>query len=600
MSDVRESNSQLGWLLLRDGDAVPLKAISPDDIKAGARHRVPNPDAAPLKHRQTLDAIVDRLGFPGDFGTFKNEGWPAFQDFLRKHSCRLPARLFPADHGGCIDLFFGATLGPKRRDLADRLFESEEPAPERVFLGYGVDWKNTWDYYRFGGRDRTIATVGGEQSTADDRADQLFERRLDLSMQWGFIDDKLLWGPVRRVIDKTYWQLGSNEDKRRAHHAQVFKAVMAFRAVFDCKPEGWVDVLRFNERLVVLRAHDGCWDILWRAYRDAEPPKAADVSTEHKLAIEDLPAVLMTKSDMRRRIHFRQEVWEEHEEHEAEQAFYDRGGTALDRQLASNADVRLAWLREQGRLPVPERQRWSGDLPPGFHLVKLGERQIAMSNLIELGTFQEMLIDTGYLVRRPDGNEPWERANEGEPVAAPVGASWADAHAFCAWKERQLGVALRLPEKDELRAIHPFYSERYARMANADFLWENYPPRPIEERIDASTSHRQDIPSALTWSEPRFLEPGPELPEFPDRNGLSIKTRKRWISDFPPRAKWRADLPCAKYSGLRFIDAWDGYEWCREPGWIHGRFWEGQIGPSTWGAYKNVKVTFRLVLDLEG
>jgi hypothetical protein len=57
-------------------------------------------------------------------------------------------------------------------------------------------------------------------------------------------------------------------------------------------------------------------------------------------------------------------------------------------------------------------------------------------------------------------------------------------------------------------------------------------------------------------------------------------------------------LPIAAYDGLDFIDAWDAYEWCQEKGWISGRFWEGQIAPNCWGAYKNVKVTFRLVIDL--
>jgi hypothetical protein len=55
-----------------------------------------------------------------------------------------------------------------------------------------------------------------------------------------------------------------------------------------------------------------------------------------------------------------------------------------------------------------------------------------------------------------------------------------------------------------------------------------------------------------------------------------------------------------QYGRLTFIDAWDAYEWCQEGGWISGRFWEGQIGASSWGAYKNAKVTFRVVLDLEG
>lgn len=601
MSDVRGSTlSQLGFLLLRDGHAVPLTGISPDEIKAGAKYRVPHPDADPLRHRQMLNAIVDRLGFRGDFGDFKNGGWDDFNKFLRENGCGQRASLFPSDYGGCTSLAFSAILGPRRRQLADRIFEADKPAPERVFLGYGIDWANTWDLYRFGAPSRIVASVGGDPTTAGERVSALFTHRSDLFGQWGFLDDKLIWGPVKHIIDKTYWTLDVSESERKANYEKVVAAVRAFREVFDTQPEGWVDVLRYNDRLVILRAHDGTWDILWRAYREVEPPKPSDISTWSKLTVEDLPASLMTESDLRRAVHFRQEVWEEREAHEAEQAFYDRGGVPLDRRLTSEADVRIAWLREQGRLSVPEGPRWSGVLPPGFRRVEVAGRRLAMSDLVDLASFRRMLAETGYLERREGGNEPWDRANDGDAATAPVGASWADAQAFCAWKEKQLGVALRLPSKGELRAIHPFYSERYAQMSGSDFLWESYPPRPLEKVSGGDAEQRIDVPSAVTWSEPRFIEPGPDQPEFPPSSGWSNKSRKRWIVDFPPRATWREELPWAAHSGLRFIDAWDAYEWCQEAGWIHGRFWDGPIGLTSWGAYKNVKVTFRLVLELEG
>ncbi len=597
--DLNSKSTPIGFLLLRDGHAVPLSGVSPDDVKDGAKHRIPNPEVEPLRYRQTLNAIIDRLGFRGDFGDYSNRGWPDFLAFLRKNGCADPARLFPSDHGGCIDLYFRPAFGPTRRQLADRVFESHGPAPERVFLGNGVDWA-AWDHgMGIEPPEEVVPTIGGDPATAEARARKLFACRHALSGQWGFLDDKLVWGPVQQVVDKTYW-VSAGERERQASHDKVVEAVRAFRAVFDTRPEGWVDLVRYNERLVVLRAHDGAWDVLWRSYREEDPPEPSDIAQWTHLAIEDLPASMMSESDLQRSIHFRQEVWEEREAHEAEQAFYDRGGTAQDRQLTPDAEVRTAWLREQGRLPAGERVRWTGELPPGFRVVEVGGRRMAISELVDLGTFRRMLVDTGYLRRRPDGNEPWERANEGAHAGAPVGGSWADAQAFCAWKERQLGVAVRLPTKNELRAIRPFFSERYASLAGADFLWENFPPRPLVERADGGADLRRDLPSAVNWSEPRFLEPGPDLPEFPEPSGLSSKSRKRWIEDFPPFASWREELPWASYAGLGFIDAWDAYEWCQEVGWVHGRFWEGRIGLASWGAYKNMKVTFRLVLDLEG
>jgi len=585
--DFTTPERRLGYLLLRDGHAVPLSGISPDELKVGARCHVPNPEVDKLGHRHTLNAIVDRLGFRGDFGTFKAEGWPAFERFLKQHSCMHRAGLFPMDHGGSEYLYFGKHLGPRPRQLADRLFESgEETAPTRVFLGYGVPW-DAWS--RSGGLEEAVATVGGPPETAAARAQDLLSRRFDLMSQWGFLDDKLVEGPVRQVVYKGYGP-PEHAGRRASGRSAVHAAVLAFRAVFDAHPEGWVDVLPFNDRLVVLRGPDGGWDVLWRCYRDERPPEPNDVGASHHLSVEDLPSRLMNESDLERAVHFRQEVWEEHEAHEAEQAFYDRGGSEQQRRQATDTEVRVAWLREKGRMPAPDRERWEGILPSGFQATMVDGRRVAMSGLVDVGTFRRMLVETGYGTRRFQGNEPWERANEGADPNAPVGASWADAQAFCAWRERQLGVALRLPTRAELRALRPAYSAHYEAMANLDFPWEYEPPRP---RLDLNgRSVDEFVPAAVDWSEPRFLEPGPEQPEWAPRS------RKRWIENFPPSAAWKAELPWVTHGGLSFIDAWDAYEWCQEWGWISGRYWEGHIGPDSWGAYKNAKVTFRVVLDL--
>lgn len=598
LNDPTKAAPRPGYLLLRDGHTIPLYGISPDDLRLGAQHRVLHPERDPLKHRQTLNAIVKCLGFSGDFGTFQSEGWPKFQNFLKTHDCTHRAGLFPVDHGGCIDLCFREVFGPRPRDLADRIFEAPLPAPQRVFLGYGVNWA-AWDQGNgYHTPSAAIASLTIDTDTARQRVDDLFTRRLDLMDQWGFLDDKLIHGPVRHVVDKSYWPHGFDPEEQKTQCAKTTAAVLAFRAVFDPQPEGWVDILRYNDRLVVLRGHDGGWDILWRSYREKEPPLLSLVGSSNHLATKDMPSLLVTKSDLQRAIHFRQEVWEEHEAHEAEQAFYDRGGSMKARRTTSEADVRGAWLREQGQLPALERPWWNGALPPGFRVVVLSGRKVAMSDLIDVGSFRQMLIETSYAERRAKNSDPWERANEGAPDDIPVGASWVDAQAYCAWKERQLGVALRLPTREEMRTLRPAYSPHYEAMANRDFPWEDYPPRPLANLQNQEEG--REVPSAVVWSESRFLEPGPDTPALPPKSGISSTSRKRWIKDFPPHAAWNTQLPWAEHGGLTFIDAWDAYEWCQEKGWMSGRFWEGLIGPTSWGAYKNAKVTFRVVLDLEG
>lgn len=608
MSDILKSaERRLGYLLLRDGHAIPLRGVSPEDFKEGAKHRVLHPDVDPLKHRQTLDAIVDRLGFAGDFGTFKAKGWPEFQRFLKKHHCTNQVGVFPIDHGGCIDLCFAEHGGPSPRELADRIFFGpQEQRPRRVFLGYGVDW-SAWDNGNgFHISAAAIDSINAAPEVATQLGKNLFERRLDLMGQWGFLDDKLVYGPLATIVDKRYWELKYGPEERAKQHAKTFAAVRAFRAVFDAQPEGWVDVLPYNDRLVILRAHDGGWDLVWRSYRETEPPKPDDVADSYKLAIADLPSRLMSESDLQRAIHFRQEFWDEDEAHKAEQAFYERGGSVMERQRTASADVRRTWLIEQGILSSPERAKWAGPLPSGFHLVEIDGRKLAVSDLIDLASFRQMLVETGFGERQGKRREPWIRANEGVSDEAPVGASWVDAQAYCAWRERQLGVSLRLLTQKELRAIRPAYSKHYESMAFRDFPWENWPPRPLVEASEQVI--RQDVPSAVNWSEPRFSEPSPDVAEFPHPSGVDVSSskavnggvRKIWIKDFPPSAAWKDQIPWAEYQGLTFIDAWDAYEWCQETGHISGRFWEGDIGSTSWGAYKNIKVSFRVVMDIEG
>ncbi len=603
-TETSNPSPRAGYLLLRDGHAIPLAGISPAEIKAGAKHRVPNPDAEPVRHRQALTAIVQRLGFRGDWGDYQSQHWPAFQAFLTRAQCHHRARMFPSDHGGSRLLFFNRASGPNRRQLADRVFESAEPLPSKVFLGHGISWE-TWDQVRYRSVSDVLDTIPGLDESAVDAIAHLFhgprECRWDLWMQWGFLDNKLVKGQPEPIVDKSYWPSeaeASLSDRQRSLE-NVTAAVQAFRSLFDASEVGWVEVIPYNDRLVVLRGHDGAWEVLWRSYRQDRPPQPSDTGLDHHLAVEDLPSRLMTESNLERSVHFRQEVWDEKEAHEAEQAFYDRGGSTAERRETSWANIRIEWLREKGQLPVPERMQWSGVLPTGFHLVKVdGRKQVAMTDLIDAGSFRQMLADSGYGARRWDDREPWERANHTTSDDEPVGAAWTDAQAYCAWLERKLGVVLRLPSKDELRCLRPAYSAHYHSMANQDFPWENYPPRPLPQ--GSGGNEGREVPSAVIWSEPRFLEPSTDVPEYPPPSGCSSTSRKRWIKDFPPRATWKSDLPWAQYEGLQFIDAWDAYEWCQEWGWISGRFWEGHIGPTSWGAYKNIKVGFRLVLDLEG
>lgn len=584
-------SAPIAWLLLRDGHAVPIIGLAPDDLKAARQRAVQVPEA-PLRYRPGLDAIVHSLGFRGDFGDYIHRHWPQIQTFLRDRRCGAPRNLFSSDDWDVAPFYFGPTFGPTRRQLADRVFVGDRPVPSRVFLGVDVDWR-VWD-------DR-VRLLDIESFAPPEQL--LIANRHDLLGQWGFLDDSLVAGDVREVVDRTYHAVSRSQAELDAHAARVLAAVRAFRAVFPEHGPGWVDLLRpdDNEQLVLLRAEDGTWDLIWRDLRADAPPPPDAVPGHYSIHPDDLPELLAGEQDLIRRLYFRRKVWDEHEAHLAEQHFYDVGHTAAQRRLMSNDEVRRRWLGDT-RLPVRRVVTAGAASNAGFHAVQILGRTLFVSDLITVGEYQLMLAETGYLDRRAPGSEDWHRANDPAQVTpAPVGATWHDAQAFCAWKERPLGLQLRLPTLAELRALRPFYSQHYKHLSAHDFPWENWPPRPLGD-LGLDDSDGQvwvPVPSAVIWSEPRFHEPEPGRPQLPDPSGWTVSShsngRKRWIDDFPPRAAWAHDA-LAEHGGLHFIDAWDAYEWAQEQGQISGRFWEGGIGVDSWGAYKNVKVGFRVVI----
>lgn len=593
----------IGWLLLRDDHAVPIGGLAPDELKRGCRRIVHAPGVL-LEHARALKAVVGRLGFRGDFGDYSDQH-KALQAFLRDHRCGAWRNLFSTDSGDVSPFYFGPTFGPQRRQLADRIFVGDKRQPARVFLGVDIDWR-AWELRANVSYAEMLplrVTQHGNRAAAASPAQVLIANRHELAGQWGFIDDKLVAGELTSIVDKTYRVTPRTPAEAEARAAQTLAVVRAFRATFPDDGPGWVDVLRLdgNDRLVILRAQDGAWDFVWRDVRAEAPPPANEAPGRYRLQTMDLPASLRGEQDVARWVYFRRE-WDEHEAHVAEQHFYDVGNTQLQRQLTSDAQVRSLWVGS-GRTPRRRVVSASPRPPTGFREVKIGGRPLWISDLITVAEYRVMLDKRGYLERRAPGSEDWFRANDPASVAptAPVGATWHDAQAFCAWKEQSLDFRLRLPTLAELRAMRAFHSSHYEKLSEHDFPWEKYPPRPLAGRTADGNEPVIQVPSGVIWSEPRFLEPDPEngIPEFPGSGGWTSEGprggRRRWITDFPPRAAWRDDA-WGEHSGLRFIDAWDAYEWVQEQGMISGRFWEGPIGVDSWGAYKNSKVGFRVVI----
>lgn len=306
MSEQSNDRHPLGWLLLRDGHAIPITGLEPADLKDARRRAVPFPET-PLKHTSGLNAIVDTLGFDGDFGDYSHTHWRELSQFLLDNGCRRPTNAFSRTLGALV-FFFDSSVS--RQDLADRYFLGPQPPPQRVFLGTNVDWDGWMDHARR--MSPMSMLLGDEEFVPKDHEEAvrwILRRRTGLMGQWGFMDDKLVDGPVAKVVDKSYFPRGMDLAERHASHRKLSALLRVFRYVFDRNGEGWVDLLRFNEHLAIIRTLDGGYDLIWRNLRRSPPPGESTDGMTHGLHSIDLPATLAQGPDLARRLYFRPNVW---------------------------------------------------------------------------------------------------------------------------------------------------------------------------------------------------------------------------------------------------------------------------------------------------
>jgi hypothetical protein len=205
---------------------------------------------------------------------------PGSPSFWRPIGCTGRRDLF-ADTARFV--FFGISRlwGPNRRQLADRI--QFGPKPSRVFLGTGIDWE-AWDVRADKPRGSARSCHGSiwpsRRKWREEAEKWLLERRGEFDGQWGFMDDKLVSDPTLPLVDKSYYDDAKRMAELREQDVQRLQtAVRVFRSVFDGQAEGWVDVLRFNDKLTVLRAHDGAWDLVWNDLRESAPPRERSETT---------------------------------------------------------------------------------------------------------------------------------------------------------------------------------------------------------------------------------------------------------------------------------------------------------------------------------
>lgn len=440
----RNSDDVISWLLLRDGHAVPLTSLEPDAIKHSARKTLEHPDHE-IAHVQRLNAVVDSLGFRGNFSDYKARHWPTLRAQLDGRGLHHQVDLTDP---GTNDLLHNVGM---RRALADRLFASGRPMPTRVFTGYGHDWK-AWDAmfdtvhmdFRF---DRWVP----KPSEAANRR-WIYAHRADLTAAHNFIGDQLVDAHGSAVMTE-YPEV----------EPQTLESVAAFRWFIGQRSDGWVDIVpTAAKNLVVLAGPEGCYDLLWRDLRTGPPPAHVHDDRIDPLHPLDRPPVLVSGLErFPTWLYYHRDVWFERDQHLAEQRHYDSGGRA------GIAYPGVTTLLERHFTTLGKYVATTAGLaqpPAGFTTVAIGPKRLFVSPLVTIRELDTMMSESGYRDRRR--GDVWESGNRQDLDTAPAAATWYDALAYCAWLSGRLGTSVRLPRSEEYRAWRPLGSEAERRAEN--------------------------------------------------------------------------------------------------------------------------------------
>jgi hypothetical protein len=412
------------YLPLQNYHIAPLADITPDALLE-ATDRLLNEfrGSEEIERNTVLHFLVKRMGINGGFGDFKVE-FEKLQEFMRLNGLEKRYDVITPRHDLPI-------VKLKPRQVADRIFFSGQPLPERIFTGYDFDWgmmndrwymRNSWQNYPSTQPEYLPYDVVVERSrAAESQAEDLLEAAVEHcrtrigSAIANLLGDVLLSHHTRETklphaVLKIYKHSLMTEDDVRREEKIYREAARIFYTWINQQAEGWVHVIPYNTSLIFLKGKFGEYDFLVRGFRD-EP--FVESFFPH-LQKQDVPWPNPTAS-FKRWLYFRYEGWLEKDEHEAEIRFYADGGRTanypgpdevLRNHLAKNRDY-APW--------APETD--------GFHAVTLNGTAYCVSDLITIREFREFMASEKHYAeysRRPGRVDRWETVNSDDNESLPA------------------------------------------------------------------------------------------------------------------------------------------------------------------------------------
>lgn len=576
-----------------------LTGIKPDFLRGSARRLMR--DREDIKYTTALNFICKELGFQGGFAGYKKGYESDAEGFMAQNGLKQPGLYDPE--------IFDRPIRIDLQQISDRCFCSEHERPLRVFTGAGVGW---FDMLTAAISIPELKVPDPTTGKAVCQMEEIERARHVPPGQWtiqseghslsifkcmeleNLLGDQLLWfadeHETHEFVSQLYFPNSMTPDEITTEQKESLGAARILSLLISKLDQGWIDIIPFNERLVFLRDWTGGYEFVFPRFRQDR--------FDHNVHLPFLKNADVPKSDdhyhFQRWCYFEYDGWRDLDRHEAEIEFYAQGGQTIN--YPGGEGILRAYLLKNCRYKAPSKVAALAD---GFKKVRVGDKFLAVSDPISISRFRDFMTCeneqyAGYRPKAPNQDD-WQQCNQADDIGtAPASVTWYDASAFAATLSKKKKLPVRLPSEDEWLAI----SEEFRSTLK---VGPNTAPYLVEDRI-VERSERNPIHgfsgtkykcsmAELSWEktndEVEFLR-SIDFGEWLLPIGAAINTRHLGAMNFAPiHLVPGDDALCPKGNG-------DAPNW--EKRVSAGR---DRMPPNSTGAYKNMRIGFRLVYELD-
>ena len=451
---------------------LPIYGVTPDDLKQSAKEYSKDRENMPYTSR--LNFLAKTYGVKGGFSGYSEEFKTKLTPFMVKNGLLQKHDLINVSDIICLNV----------EKVANRLFVSGRPLPEKIFTGWNFDFTPYEDgfhklrYSEIGkgyidiphpassleasflidwveqDPERVISYYKNQQS-------KLYDLVMGACLQFqshsviNLLGD-ILVSPVNSdlVMTKRYFSLDINKEERDKDSLLSKKIGEFFRNLFDHNQHGWIDVIPYNENLIFLKGEDVSYDFVLRNMRAT--------GFNHQiyapyLRRSEIPSAMSDTYNFQRWLYFKYNGWKEMDEHLAQQYFYDLGGTTET--YPGMGKVAESYLTSKKHYqPMKKVLKASSSHDLIFHKVDTLEKRLMVSNLITIEEFISFCekVPSYFEWRKSikSANKPdaLESMNTDAPHL-PASVTWYDACAYIKWLEDMHGLPIRLLKTDEYLSI---------------------------------------------------------------------------------------------------------------------------------------------------